>query len=117
MRVLVCGSRDWTDRRRIRARLLNLPRGSTVIHGGARGADRLAGDVARNLGFEVIEVPADWRPDGVTLDRSAGHRRNIKMLDMKPDLVLAFWKDGSTGTAHTIENATRRGIALEVHHG
>jgi len=87
-----------------------------VIHGGARGADRLAGEVARNLGFEVIEVRPDWRPNGV-YNPQAGKERNIVMLEMKPDLVLAFWKNHSTGTGHTIENATRRNIALEVHHG
>ena len=113
MRVLVCGSRDWTDGKAIEQRLRQLPRGSTVIHGDARGADRLAAVIASGLGLNVIAVPADWD----RLGRSAGKIRNISMLEMKPELVIAFWKNGSTGTAHTIENATRRGIALEVHHG
>ena len=116
MKVLVCGSRSWRDRRRIRARLLHLPRGSHVIHGGARGADRLAGDVARALGFQVEEVPAVWRTGGSVFDRSAGFRRNLRMLDMKPDLVIAFWDGRSTGTAHTIREAHKRGLAVEVHH-
>jgi len=116
MRVLVCGSRNWSDGRAIRERLRSLPRGSTVVHGGARGADRLAGEIARTLGFEVHEMPAHWFRNE-TFNRRAGLERNIAMLETKPDLVIAFWKDGSTGTAHTIEQATRRGIALEVHHG
>lgn len=115
MRVLVCGSRDWTDRKRIRSRLLNLPKGSTVIHGGARGADRLAAEVAHELGHQVLDMPAHWRLNGHYNPR-AGLERNLRMLDLKPELVIAFWDGGSSGTKHTIEQATRRGIALEVHH-
>lgn len=112
--ALVCGSRSWRDRRRIRARLLHLPRGSRVIHGGARGADRLAGDVARGLGFQVQEVPAVWRTASGVFDRSAGIRRNLAMLDLQPDVVIAFWDGRSTGTAHTIAQAHRRGITVDV---
>ena len=110
MRVLVCGSRTWTNADAIRARLVELPRGTEIVHGGALGADRLAGTIALSLGFSVLEVPADWRG----LGRSAGYRRNLAMLDLRPDLVLAFWKDGSTGTGHTIDEAAKRGIPLEI---
>lgn len=110
MRVLVCGSRDWRRVDLIRERLRRLPRGSTVLHGGARGADRLAGTVALSLGFEVVEFPADWR----RLGRSAGYRRNLAMLDERPDLVVAFWLNGSRGTGHTVDAALRRRIPVEV---
>lgn len=112
--ALVCGSRSWRDRQRIRARLQHLPRGSRVIHGGARGADRLAGDVAHGLGFQVQEVPAVWRTGSGVFDRSAGIRRNLAMLDLQPDLVIAFWDGRSTGTAHMIEQAHRRGVTVDV---
>ena len=109
MKVLVCGSRDWHDADTITAALRRLPRGTTVIHGGARGADLLAGTIANSLGLQVVEFPADWKNFG----RSAGYRRNIAMLDENPDLVLAFWLNGSTGTAHTVREAERRGIPVE----
>jgi hypothetical protein len=110
MKALVCGSRSWRDAEPIRARLRELPRGAAVMHGGARGADQLAGTVAAALGLEVVEYPADWRG----LGRSAGLRRNLAMLDEQPDVVLAFWDGRSSGTAHVIVNANRRGIPLEV---
>lgn len=109
----MCGSRAWKDAETIRRRLAELPRGTTIIHGGARGADRIAGEIAAGLGFEVAVVPAEWRPGGVYNPR-AGYERNAKMLDMEPDLVLAFWIGGSTGTAHTISAAHKRGIPVEV---
>lgn len=110
MRVLVCGSRSWHSAEPIRERLRQLPRGSTVLHGGARGADRLAGTVAALLGLRVVEYPAKWRERG----NRAGLERNLVMLDEQPDLVLAFWDGRSTGTAHVLSEAQRRGIALEV---
>jgi len=36
------------------------------------------------------------------------------MLDWEPELVLAFWDGRSTGTEHTITEANRRGIPVEV---
>ncbi|NDE42442.1 MAG: DUF2493 domain-containing protein [Betaproteobacteria bacterium] len=47
MIVLVCGSRDWQDQEMIREALATLPADSTVIAGGARGADGLGEQIAR----------------------------------------------------------------------
>jgi hypothetical protein len=111
MLVLVCGSRVWTSEGIIRARLRELPRGTTIIHGGARGADLIAATVARSLGFQTVEYRADWKNQG----RGAGFARNLRMLDAGPDLVLAFWDGRSRGTLHTVRNAERRyGIPVEV---
>jgi hypothetical protein len=108
--VLVCGSRDWPSFDVIAYALRQLPRGSTVLHGAARGADQMAGTLARGLGFYVWEFPADWRGQG----RRAGILRNLAMLDTEPDLVLAFQRNGSRGTQHTIDEARKRGIPVEV---
>lgn len=109
MRVLVCGSRTYTNARRIRQVLSELPRGAVVIHGGARGADRIADGVARSLGFTVMEFKPDW-----SRGRHAGFDRNLAMLDEQPDRVIAFWDWRSRGTAHTIGEALKRGILVEV---
>lgn len=110
MKVLVCGSRDWNDHEAVRLILARFERGTQIIHGGCRGADRTAGTIANRLGLSVTEFPADWKGIG----RSAGFKWNLAMLDEKPDLVIAFWKNGSTGTAHTVREAQRRGIPTEV---
>jgi hypothetical protein len=110
MKVLVCGSRTWHRDDIIKARLAQLPRGTHVIHGGARGADQMAATIATALGFTVDVFWPDWVRDGVR----AGIERNKVMLDQQPDLVLAFWKGGSTGTGHTVSEAGKRGIKVEV---
>ena len=110
-RIVVCGSRYWTDREVITS-VLRLymgkfsPLSLVVIHGGARGADTLAGEVALELGLGIEVFEADWHPHGQReTDLSAGPRRNARMLhDGRPDLVLAFTDDleESKGTRHTI---------------
>jgi hypothetical protein len=118
MKVLICGSRDWTDPDLIREVLVPLVRLSkigagdlTVIHGGARGADSLAGTVARSLGIPVTEFPARWNSYG----KRAGYLRNVEMAEQKPDIVIAFQKDNSTGTQMMIDIARERGIPVTVH--
>ena len=110
MKVLVCGSRVWDRPTWIGERLSLLPKSVEIIHGGARGVDTIAGTYAEALGFKVTVYPADWQGQG----RGAGIIRNGQMLDLKPDLVIAFWDGESRGTAHTIEEARRRGIRVEV---
>jgi hypothetical protein len=118
MRVLVCGSRDWGDRRTISRRLQQLPPYAVVIHGAAsrkvdgieQSADMIADEVATLLRLRVERYPADWDFYG----RTAGFVRNLAMLDTQPDLVIAFQRGHSRGTQHTITEAQRRGIPTEI---
>lgn len=112
MKVLVCGDRNWSDLTKIEDRLRSLGSDVTIIHGDCRGADRIAGYVARRLGMTVIPVPAKW----TELGRRAGPIRNQVMIDMGPDLVIAFHSNisQSTGTVDTVNRAKMAGIAFEV---
>lgn len=61
MKILVTGSRDWTDNRRIMKRLMEEPDGTAIIEGGARGVDSIARLTAVALGFKVFTVSAGRR--------------------------------------------------------
>lgn len=112
MKVLVCGSRTvdafacW-ERLERRLQELDFP---LVVTGGARGADAVAHRCAKHLGCETRTFRAHWERDG----RRAGILRNLRMLDEQPELVIALWDGASRGTAHTISEARRRGIAVEI---
>jgi hypothetical protein len=113
VRVLVCGDRNWTEQVPIYMRLRQLPRDTVVIHGCARGADTIGGQVARSLGFKVLEFPADWDKYG----KGAGPIRNQQMLDEgKPELVLAFHRNfaDSKGTKDMVSRAKKANIPCEV---
>ena len=110
MRIMVCGSRDWTSADVIQEALDGFPIGSTVIHGGCRGADEIAGAVARRMGYLVEAYPAEWS----TLGRKAGPIRNARMIGSRPDVVLAFLSGSARGTRDAMEKARRAGIPLVV---
>ena len=108
MKVLVCGGRDFDDGARLREVLNSLHENlgpiTCLVHGGARGADSLAGTWATHKGIEVHAHPADWKKHG----RGAGPLRNREMLNSeKPDLVVAF--PGGRGTAHMVALAKQHG--------
>lgn len=116
MRVLICGSRDWLDNGAVLDRVCELPDDAVVIQGRAQGADSMARSAALMNQMWVIDVPVEgphWSRHG----RSAGHKRNHLMLDLQPDLVIAFQRNGSSGTQGTIDEAERRGIPVEKHTG
>jgi hypothetical protein len=110
MRVLVCGGRDYNNAKSVFEGLDMLHSYRTIsaiIHGAARGADRLAGEWARTRNILTTEFPADWDHHG----RSAGPIRNQRMLDEGlPDLVAAF--PGGAGTEDMITRARAAGIKV-----
>lgn len=97
MRILVFGGRDWTDQQ-LTFRVLDKvhrERGiSWIIHGGARGADTMAGDWAQDRKVPFLRFNANWSGDG----KAAGPLRNQRMLDQgKPNAGIGF--PGGRGTA------------------
>jgi len=112
MRVLVCGGRDFTDSVFVVNTLFRLEEEygdfTTVIHGGATGADSEAGVFARMRHAKEIVFRANWKRHG----KAAGPIRNQRMLDEgKPDLVVAF--PGGRGTANMVQLAKLAGVKVE----
>jgi hypothetical protein len=109
------------ERPTIRAWLARLPPGTTIIHGAARGADSIAGDVAAELGFTVRAYPADWSAHG----RAAGPIRNAAMLaaEHREGALLArclaftpslMRGDRLTGTGDMVRRCVEAGVVVTV---
>ena len=117
MKVLVTGSRDWTDGDAIWAEIAQLPAGSVVIHGCCRGADLMAADAAKRMGYAGVGYPADWTTHG----KAAGPIRNQHMLDREHspespiELCIAFHDDigNSKGTGDMVRRALLAGIEVK----
>lgn len=104
MRVLVCGGRNFHDKGLVFA-VLDKFKPDWIISGGARGADSLAEQWARERNVGLSIYPAQWHVHG----SAAGPIRNQEMLDLgEPDLVLAF--PGGRGTANMISLAQKAGV-------
>jgi hypothetical protein len=113
IRVLVTGSREWPQPSTVYTALWAAQaadRNMVVIHGGHRkGADLFAAvwaEQSRCPQERFPVTPHEWKTPG----KAAGPIRNHRMLDTRPDLVLAFIHDGSRGATGCLEEAKRRGI-------
>ena len=77
MKILVCGGRYYSNEETVRITLAKLFGGHEeriLIHGGAPGADTLAGSVARAMGATVRVYHADWKKHGRTAARCGTSR-------------------------------------------
>lgn len=113
MKIIVCGGRDYTNRERVYAVLdrwldANQYQGCTLISGACpTGVDSFAEDWFYERHLPVERYPADWDRYG----RSAGPRRNQKMLDEgRPWRVIAF--PGNDGTANMKKIARRARVKV-----
>lgn len=142
-RVAGTGSREWDDPSSIFRVLDELLLGEVrQIHfaqGGARGADRhmlawcqriIAEDRGRQLSamqritdkgdastrVRIETYTAKWGSKAAgTFDRAAGFKRNERMIkEHRPELVLAFVRDNSSGSLHCADIAVEAGIRTIV---
>ena len=108
MRLLVTGGRDYQDFQALCTTLDQIHKETPVtllIHGGARGADSLAGAWAAFRQVPVRVFPANWDLHG----KAAGHIRNQQMLtEGHPDAYLAF--PGGRGTQDMVQRCRKQGI-------
>lgn len=116
MKILICGDRDWNDSLfmlKVMEWLIEEFGVYFVISGGAPGADILAILWAKRFGLPYHEERAQWEKYG----KAAGHIRNKAMLDMNPDLVVAFHNDidKSKGTKNCLDQAKKKGIETRLY--
>lgn len=128
MKILVCGGRDFNNRDLLNDTINWCTAGLSwtnnagleIISGGANGADKIAADYATRFdittcgntgeGIKNTIVLPDWDKH----KKAAGFIRNQIMIDLSPDLVIAFWDGKSKGTHDTINKAKKKGITTLV---
>jgi len=92
--VLVTGSRHFPANKAevIHEALRRLPKGSLIIHGGAKGADTLAEYYAKLLALDYKAYPINWEEERAKgyHDWEIGHNRNQLMLDDNPNIEVCY---------------------------
>lgn len=107
--VIVCGSRSANNLQVVHTMLNNFHKQYNIIHlieGGASGVDYFARVWAALNKIKSTTIYADWDQHG----KSAGPKRNKMMLEMKPDVVVAF--PGGKGTANMVKQANKVGVLV-----
>ena len=108
-KVVVSGSRSITDEKYIadclRIAWEEMGPFIKIIHGGASGVDRIAGEVVGDTVAQEV-YPAAWDEEG----EAAGILRNARMLDTAPDYVIVIWDGWSTTTDHMFDLTKTRQI-------
>jgi len=124
MKVIIAGSRTFTDRVAVFAAIDRcIPDPSIVdevVSGCARGVDCLGEQWAKRHNIPVREFPAQWNFHGA----QAGPTRNIAMaryatefrededyaIMLKPAKLVLVWDGASRGSAHMLKTAKRYGM-------
>ena len=126
IKILITGDRNWKDHIVIGEAILRAVKESnivnsahevTIVHGGARGADTIAGEIGEQFGFKVRRMPAQWEKYG----RAAGPIRNQQMLDENKDIdiCLSFHHnlELSKGTRDMVNRVNKAGISHRHYDG
>lgn len=127
MRVLITGSRNWSNTDKIREvfdwlneKVTGNPytidrhkaKSVVIVSGNCpTGADWMCERLAFDYGFTVERHPAEWKRWG----KQAGFMRNEQMVARGADICFAFIKDKSKGATHCSEFARNAGIPTVVY--
>ena len=106
MKIAIVGSRTFQDydlmcefiERKLSDKEFNSV--EAIVSGGARGADSLAEQYARENGLEMILF-------------KAGPMRNVEII-RECDICFAFWDGKSSGTRHDIELCKQMGKVCHI---
>ena len=111
MKIIIAGSRDFDDYKKLRKYCdfyLQSQTDIEIVSGTAKGADQLGEKYAKEKGYPVKQFPADW-----SKGKSAGYVRNEEMAKYA-DALIAFWNGLSKGTGHMIDLAKKYKLKIRI---
>lgn len=109
MKLIIAGSRDWTNYARVCEFLDPICHQVTEVVSGKcpTGADGMGERWARENDIPVKGFPPDWKTHG----KAAGPIRNRQMAEYADALIL-FWSGHSPGSKNMLDEALKRGLQV-----
>jgi len=110
MKVAIVGSRGFNDMELLRATLEEF-RGqiTLIVSGGAKGADTLGEQYAKENGIPTLIFKPDWEKHG----KAAGFIRNKDIVE-NADTVVAMWDGASHGTENSIQHGYKMNKRVKI---
>lgn len=114
MKIAIVGGRNFLDYELLKKELAKFTEENeisltSIVSGGAKGADTLAEKFAAEMGVELIV----FKPDYEKFGRGAALARNTQIVECA-DTVFAFWDGKSKGTLDSIKKAEKLGKKLLI---
>ncbi len=113
MKVIIAGSRGFTNyglaKKHLDKIMVNAPSSTTIICGGARGADLIGEIWAEHREFNIEYFIPEWDLRG----KSAGYIRNEEMAKNATHCIV-FWDGVSKGSKHMIDLAKKYKLETRV---
>lgn len=106
MNLAIIGSRDFNNYKLLERIIdeYNIHYNfDTIISGGAKGADSLGEQYAKENDIPLVKYLPDWEKYG----KDAGFIRNKDIIE-NSDYIIAFWDEISKGTLHSINLARKQ---------
>ena len=116
-RILVTGSRGWTNEATIQIALAYFAIGPfetlpVLVHGAAEGADTIAAEFWRSLGLPDEPHPPNYERYN---KKQAPIIRNAQMVQLGANYCVAFMLNDSRGTTHCVNLAKKAGIPTTIY--
>lgn len=112
MTLAIVGSRGYDNYKEFYLELnviLKEHKINTFVSGGAKGADTMAEQYAKEHGIKILVLKPNWKKYG----KKAGFLRNNEIIQ-KCDVVVAFWDGSSHGTKHSIQLAKKLSKPIKI---
>lgn len=118
MKLLITGSRRATaqDYARLAAAIKKYaPEATTILHGGAQGADQLAEQYAQAHGLPTVVIRPDYNQWPAKV---APLKRNHELVDLADGVIALYKGKRKGGTAYTAKLAQDAGkLLVELYDG
>jgi hypothetical protein len=114
MKIGIVGSREFPQTKLVEWFVRDLPKGVTVLSGGARGVDAAAAEHARKCGLALEECLPDLTGCVERLDFTRRYyERNQRIVD-GCDMLVAFTEKDHGGTWDTIKRAVKANKPVKI---
>jgi phosphoribosylpyrophosphate synthetase len=114
MKIAIIGSRTFPQLKLVEWFIKDLPKGITIISGGAKGVDQYALKTAREYGFDAVEILPDLTNCKEPFEFTRAYYQRNQIIADECDLLVAFTEKQRGGTWDTIKRARKANKPVKI---